>query len=299
MTACHIIAAADNRPIYGVTCFGGNLYVIRRPSKQKVQVYETIKFTEQAPVDVKDLGDDGDAWERGFTSCSQSSRLYISDFHKDTVYVVDVSQRPPEVSSWEVIKYHNGQKVDVGPSGLSVKDDGNLIVTCYRIDEIRVYKPEGDLIQIINPKIPNVIPSTMRMRPYHAVELPHNYFVVSRWDPSDLKGVCLVKTTDCEVSQPITQCESNVWLLGPRYLAVNREKSLIFLVDLQGIVAIKFVNGKLQTGHLMPMSADNDLREPWCLYLDEGGSRPRLYVGEKGTGRVFVFDDVDRVTILK
>jgi len=80
---------------------------------------------------------------------------------------------------------------------------------------------------------------------------------------------------------------------------VNREKSLIFLVDLQGIVAIKFVNGKLQTGHLMPMSADNDLREPWCLYLDEGGSRPRLYVGEKGNGRVFVFDDVDRVTILK
>jgi len=295
MTACHIIAAADNRPIYGVTCFGGNLYVIRRPSKQKVQVYETIKFTEQAPVDVKDLGDDGDAWERGFTSCSQSSRLYISDFHKDTVYVVDVSQQPPEVSSWKVT--NDGQKVDAaGPSGLSVNKAGNLIVTCYKIDAIRLYTPGGQLIKTMF----SLTDPSKRMRLYHAVELTDDCLVVSRWDPPNLKGVCLFRKAVpadmyCEVSEPITQCESNVWLLGPRYLAVNRAKSLVFLADqyIQGIISIKFKKGKLQTGRIMPVSADNDLREPWCLYLDEGGSRPRLYVGERGNGRVFVFDNVD------
>jgi len=290
MSAYRTIDPFDSRPIYGVTCLGDMLYVIRRPSTEQIEVYETMDFTQQASVIVNGLSDDQNPWDRGFTSCSKNACLYISDYHKDTIYVVNMSEQMPNVSSWKVVR----NVPEAGPSGLSVNADGNLIVTCYLSDEICIYTPGGEFIQKIELRTLNI------NVPYHAVELTRDQLVVSHWEPRP--GVSLVETKNnyskCKVLRSITHCEGRVRLKGPRNLVVNRATGVVFLADQYiGVVAINFERGGSiwteKKGRVLPVSDDDDLDEPWCLYLDVVDERDRLYVGEKGGCRVLVFENVE------
>ena len=280
---------SERRRVAGVTSIDDKLYVIRNPSYKKIQVYDKETYEElDTSVEINGLSDDDNPWERGFTSCAQRKFLYVSDYHKDTVYVVDLSGETQNVKHWEV-KAQKGSQF-AGPSGLSVDGKDNVIVTCYLDSTIRIYEPNGKLSRFVQ------LPTKYIRTPYHAVEVTEGQLAVSHWEPE--KGVTLIElvigTSEYKVKQSSMDCKPKIDMYNPRYLAVNSNKS-VFAVDQAktAIIVLDFGSEGLytnekRTARIFPVSEEDNIGEPWCLHLDEDASR--LYVGEWKYKRILVFD---------
>ena len=257
---------ADGRPVVGLTFISNQLFVLRYPSKEEIQVYETATFTQQRTVRVAGLSDDGWCWYKALTSCDVNNCLYVSDY--ENVYKVDLSTD-------NVIKW----PVDGSPMGLSVNTASNVIVTCNDGNEIREYTTSGSLVRTIK------LQESLVTLPSHAVQLTDSQFVVSHHGP--VYGVSLIDERG-QVKATYRNSESTKLLNDPRGILVCKNGSI--LVADSDNNRILMINSSLSCARDLPLPLNAGLKQPWCLYLDK--SCDRLYVGEYSGKRVLVFDYV-------
>jgi hypothetical protein len=114
---------SDSREIVGMASVGDHrLFVLRSPSHQKIEVYDTRTLELQQTLNIESLSDDSG----GMTACISSNSLYVSDFGKFTIYKIQLSGDGNRISHWPV----NGD-----PNGLSINSERNLLVVCQGVNE--------------------------------------------------------------------------------------------------------------------------------------------------------------------
>jgi hypothetical protein len=90
----------DCRHVVGVTALGDRrLYVLREPSKGKIEVYDTMLFQLQQTLNVSGLSD---SMFNGLAACVGNCRLYVSDFLTSNVFNIQLSGDDQEISQWKV-----------------------------------------------------------------------------------------------------------------------------------------------------------------------------------------------------
>jgi hypothetical protein len=134
------VISDDDRQVRDVTSIDSRLFVLRCPSQQQIQVYDTKTFKQQRALQVKLLSHDSS----GLTSCVTNNCVYVSDpgplfSDKNTVYKVELS-RNNQVFSW---------CVDSWPQGLSINTACNLLVACFEANKIVEYTTSGSLVREI------------------------------------------------------------------------------------------------------------------------------------------------------
>jgi DNA-binding beta-propeller fold protein YncE len=162
------VISDEGHEVVDVTSISSRLFVLRSPSQQKIQVYDTETFKPQGALEVKDLSNATSF--SGLTSCVTNSCVYVSDSRKDTVFKVVLSGNN-QVFSW---------KVGRQPRGMSINTASNLLVVCYEVNEIHEYITSGSLMRKICLTSKNV-----ELRPYHAIQLTKDDFLVSYWHQSN------------------------------------------------------------------------------------------------------------------
>lgn len=275
----HVIKG-DGRYVVDVTSTDSHLFVLREPSKQQIQVYNTITFTEQQTLQVKGLSDD--TRDSGLASCATNNCIYVSDPSNDTVYKVELS------GNNKLFSWHVGSD----PCGLSINTASNLIVACGLANKLQEYTASGSLVREICLE-----PNDVNLRPYHAIQLTSGQFAVGCWNGKlrpnteydvievDTEGQVVVRYTN---RFHLTTQQFNL----PRRLSIDKSNEYLFVADC-GNDRIVVLDRSLTSCScdLKQTSNDIGLQMPSCIFLDV--SKNRLIVGELiGQCRVLVFDNV-------
>jgi hypothetical protein len=282
-TLKHVIID-DCRLVADVTSMDSRLFVLREPSRQQIQVYDTKKFKQQRALRVKDLSDDTRG--SGLALCVTNNCIYVSDIRKNTVYKVKLSGKN-KVYSWCV----------VDPHGLSINSSCNLLVASCRANKILEYTTSGSFVREICLKSNDVV-----LYPHHAIQLTSDQFVISCLnvtndetdDDDDVSDVVEVDTQGRVVVSYRNQLKSTTqheFSLSLR-LSVDKNSEYTFVSDGNNH-RILIMNRLLSccARELNVMSVDGGLQGPSCIYFDT--SHNRLFVGEcRGQRRVLVFDNV-------
>jgi DNA-binding beta-propeller fold protein YncE len=248
--------------VTGLTVINNRLFVLRHPSAETIQVYETTTFASQRAVLVPGLTDENPAC-KALTSCDFKNCLYVCD-HKN-VFKVELTTRT--VKRW---------RVKGSPTGLSVNARHNVIVTCGMSNEIREYTTSGSQVRLITLNA-NVI------WPWHAVPLAHNLFVVSHFELE--QGVSLVDNERNIKEAKINSGKNRYWN-DLRHLAVTNNGS-IFVTDRCHDRIVVLDSSLTETQIIC-----DKLSGPRCLHFND--SYNRLFVGNSD-GHVLVFDIVENV----
>jgi DNA-binding beta-propeller fold protein YncE len=258
---------AASSEVNGLTILDHYLCVVRRPTREQVEIYDTNTFSRQTALQVAGLGEES----YGLASCSTNKCLYVSDFYKGTIYKITMSDGE-STAKWET---------GCMTVGLSVNNCCHILAVCWhKPDKISEFTTDGQLIREIK------LPSLM-LSPEHAVQLTNDLFVVSHGNRKHgtLHRVCIVDAKGHYIHHyghnPGTDLDN------PRRLAVST-KGLILVADM-GNDRILALNSTLKLHRPIAVSVDGRLKRPYALYLDE--SRDRLYVGEEA-GRILVFGNV-------
>jgi DNA-binding beta-propeller fold protein YncE len=273
--------ADDRRHVVGVTSLGDNrVYVLREPSKQTIEVYDTKSFQLQQTLNVSGLSDH---LYNGLAACVNNSCLYVNDYYKCVVFNIQLPG-DNEVSQWEVAIEH----LDVKPVGISVNSARNLLVTCFSFsaNKLLEYTPRGLLVREISLQL-----GDNKLSPWHAVQLSDNCnrFVVcisrSRGSSYDdvvevnSKGQVVVRYKDHLQSTDQRQFD---W---PRHLAVDTRNERIYVADCVNDRIVMLSRSSKSAFKLQTSIEGYAMNRPHCLHLEE--SRNRLYVGDFD-GRIFV-----------
>jgi len=250
----------------GVTSLGDNVFVVRGPTEQKIEVYDAKTFTLQRHITVPGLGCASD----GLAACPHNNCLYASDFNSRSVHRVELSGNNA-VMTWSVAHY---------PTGLSVNSEHNLLVVSLGEKKLQIFTTHGTLLQNIRLQADIAIP-------YHAVQLPTGKFLVSH--AGTLHRVCLVGVDGAVVRSYGGKKGSQLTQMNyPAGLAVDREGRI--LVADQGNNRLLVIDQSLSSAHEMSVCVDGGLNRPYSLWYDQ--SRRRLYIGEMSGGRVIVIDNL-------
>jgi len=200
-------------------------------------------------------------------SCDVINCLFVNDRYR--VYKVDLST--DNVINW---------RVDGWPiSGLSVNDACNVIVTCHDGNEIREYKPDGQLIHTIK------LQESQVTWPLHAVQLAGSQLVVSHQGPAN--GVTLIDKQG-QVTETYRNSKSTQLLNCPRCVSVTKNGSVL-LVDCYNN-RIVVLDASLKNARDLILPIDSGLNRPYCFYFNE--SLCQLYVGETRGKRVIICDNI-------
>jgi hypothetical protein len=157
----HLSDVDDRRSVVGVTSVDdGRLFVLREPSRQQIEVYDTTTFKVQQTLMIAGLHDH---LSNGLTACVGSNCLYVNDYDQSTVFKVKLSNKN-KLQKW---------RIGWGPSGLSINIACNLVVTCYVAKKLLEYTPYGSLVREIRLQLDD-----LRLHPRHAVQLTNDLFVV-------------------------------------------------------------------------------------------------------------------------
>ena len=267
-TLKHVIHS-DGRSVVGLTSLNNQLFVLRWPSQQEIEVYDTSTFTFQRTLRVPGLSD---KYLNSLTSCVTNNCLYVADHGNYTVYKVELGANNyiNKISVWQVGN---------GPCGLSVNTACNVLVTYYLDNKIQEYTTRGELVHEIKLQSNDVT------EPMHAIELTCNKFVVCLSGP--MQGVSVIDKQG-RVVISYRNNEQTKLLNDPRHLAVDKN-DCILVADTNNN-RIVMLNASLSSARCLPVSLDGGLKQPRCLHFDE--SRSRLFVGEYVGQRVLVFDNV-------
>jgi DNA-binding beta-propeller fold protein YncE len=259
------------------------LLVLRCPSEQLIDAYDTKTFIRRRSLQVKDLSDD--TTHSGLASCVINKCVYISDpghrENKDTVYKIDLSTSYKKVFSW---------RVGLNPHGLSVNSVCHLLVACRDAKKIQEYTTSGLLVREISLQSNDVT-----FNPHHAIQLTNNQFVMCCWNETskvydvvevDQNGRVVVSYTN--QLQSTTIPHFNV----PRRILVDKNSKYILVADsTNGRIVILNRSLNIRAFDLNVTSVDGGMKGPSCLHFGE--PRNRLFVGERsGQFRVLVFDKV-------
>ena len=112
----HVIPG--DRHVVDVTSLGNRLFVLRCPSEQHIEEYDSTTFTLQQKIKVHDL-EDNDDWSNALTSSDNC--LFVSGLWD--IYRIDLTE-DNRVSRWQI---------GGSPMGLSVNAENNLVVA-YRLN---------------------------------------------------------------------------------------------------------------------------------------------------------------------
>jgi len=261
----HIIPRG--RQVGGVTSLGDDVFVVRYHNRQKIEVYDANTFTLQRHITVPGLGD----YPLGLVACPYNNCLYASDWDSASVRRVDLSGSNA-VTKWSVA---------LGPVGLSVNSEHNLLVVSEPERKLQMFTTHGTLLQDIH--LHAYIES-----PRHAVQLSTGQFLVSHF--GSLHRVCLVGVDGAVVRSYGRQAGSKLTQMTyPAGLAVDREGRVLVADRRNNRLLV--IDESLSSAHEMSVSVDGGLKDPYSLWYDQ--SRRRLHIGEWNGGRVIVIDNLN------
>ena len=171
LTVTHVIPKGNS--VYGVTSLGDDVFVVRWPTEQQIEVYDANTFTLQRHITVPGLG----RTSFGLAACPRNKCLYASDWANDRIHRVELSGNNA-VRKWSVAP---------NPVGLSVNSKHNLLVVSQSERKLQIFTTYGTLLQNIHLQAEDI---EYPLYPWHAVRLPTDQFLVS--DSLLLYRVCLV-----------------------------------------------------------------------------------------------------------
>jgi len=275
---CCIVARSisnDNIiPVCGIATLNDELFVVRSPNKEHIEVYDVEAYALRRRLAVAGLSD----VIKGMTSCAMNNCLYVSDSWKNAVHRIELAGDGRYRTLW--------WRVDRRPMGLSVNADNNVLVSFWtRPFRIHEYTTGGSLVREIR------LQSTLEW-PLHATQLASGQFVVSHGFGNSSHRVCIVDERGRAVLSYGGRSDPSLGqLAGPKQLAVDARSGSIIVADSENhrlIVLDRFLNRSRDLG--VTVDVDGGLRGPYALHLDE--ARDRLYVGEWMGGRVHAIDRV-------
>ena len=278
-TVTHVMPRGS--AVGGVTSLGDDVFVVRCPSQEMIEVYESKTFTLQRHITVPRLGE----YSQGLAACPHNNCLYASAWNiNHSVHRIELSGSNA-VMKWSVARR---------PTGLSVNSEHNLLVVSLGERKLQIFTTRGTLLQDIQ------LQADIE-RPLHAVQLPTGQFLVCH--EGSLHRVCLVGVDGAVVRSFGGQKGSQLTQLNcPRGLAVDREGRV--LVADQWNHRLLVIDQSLSSAHEMSVHVDRGLEGPYSLWYDQ--PRRRLYIGEcfyigheleeRLTGRVIVIDNLKDFT---
>jgi len=271
----HVIPS-DNE-VGGVTSLGDDVFVVRHPSRQKIEVYDVKTFTLRRHITVPGLGT-----SPGLAACPHNNCIYASDYDNNRIHRVALSGRNAMMKWLSGSNAVKKWSVAWRPVGLSVNSEHNLLVVSPGERKLQIFTTHGTLLQ-------NIPLQADIEHPWHAVQLPTGQFLASH--SGSLHRVCLVGVDGAVVhsygGQPGSQLtQMNV----PEGLAVDREGRI--LVADRCNKRLLVIDQSLSSAHEMSVCVDGGLKGPYSLWYDQ--SRRRLYIGEwrDGGGRVIVIENL-------
>jgi len=276
-TVTHVIPRGD--AVRGVTSLGDDVFVVRCPSQQKIEVYDANTFTLQRLITVPGLR--GPTW--GLAACPYNNCLYASDCDNNSVHRVDLSFSSAVMKLSVKLSGINAVmewSVERRPAGLSVNSEHNLLVVSHGESKLQIFTTHGTLLQNIQLQVG--IES-----PRHAVQLSTGQFLVSH--AFSLHRVCLVGVDGVVVRSYGGQKGSQLTQMNaPRGLAVDREGRILVADECNNRLLV--IDQSLSSAHEMSVCVDRGLKAPYSLCYDQ--SCRRLYIGERVGGRVIVIDNL-------
>ena len=187
-TLTHVIPSQGGDSVTAVTSLGDDVFVARHYSQQ-VEVYDAVTLTLQRHLTFPGLGQ----LPAGLAACPINNCLYASDFnnslHKDHVHRVELSGSNA-MKKWSVA---------IGPVGLSVNSEHNLIVTCSGANKLQEYTTHGSLVR-------EICLQAGETQPYHGIQLSTGDYVVSQFKSS---GVVSVVGVDGQVVRSYGQSQTS------------------------------------------------------------------------------------------
>jgi len=246
-----------------------------------VEVYDAETFEMLPPLQVPELSNA--TWRCGLDSCSTSRCLYVSDYDANAIHKVGMSSNHGGSISWSVSD---------GPTGLSTNSARNVLVTCCNANKIQEFSTHGMLVREVNLHA-NVAD------PVHAMQLSNGRYVVSHWEPEygitvvDMDGRVVVTCRNERRSYLsfFSVSSTAVLLNRPGHLAVT-ESGIVYSAQAD-TESNRIVVFDPSLGNKRDLIASIDLDCPWSLFLDE--PRDQLYVGEYGSGRILLLDNVSKM----
>jgi len=242
-TVVHVIP--EGEIVSGVTSLGDNVFVVRCPSQQKIEVYDAKTFTLQRCITVPGLCDPS----HGLAACPRNNCLYASEFSNDRVCRIEKSGSG--AMKWSVGRH---------PVGLSVNSEHNLLVVSSDDEsKLQIFTTHGTLLQTIRLQ--------REISPRYAVQLRIVQFLVSHW--GFLHRVCLVRELDSAVvgsygghkGSRLTQMNA------PAGLAVD-SKGRVLVAD-QYNNRLLVLDQSLSSAHEMAVCVDRGLKGPCSLWYDQ------------------------------
>jgi len=254
--------------VHAVSSLDDDLFVARNASEQ-VEVYDARSFSLRRTITVPDLG----SGSLAMAVCAHHSCLYVCANDQDIVHRVGrIRRKKAKKRKWPVAPC---------PSGLSVNNEHNLVVTCREANKIQEYRTDGSLVTEIS------LQQTGLTCPFQSVQLSTGHYVVSQNTSS---GVVIVVGADGQVVHSFDQSSAVGSMSYPRNLAVTRNDYI--LVADSGNDRILSMDSSLCSVQELALPVDDGIQQPWGLCLDHQ-SRRRMYVSERiGRYRLLVFNNV-------
>jgi len=276
----HVIPKDEVREVCGLAVIDDHLFVLRSPSRQRIEVYETSQFELRHTIRVPQIGNDTYRLTGG--KIKDKKMLYISDSQASKVHLLSLDSLNLEIAVITVAEVN----VEGYPMGMSINNEGNLVVACCQSDLIRVCYDRPN--QPIDVKLDDVGLGL----PVYAIQLAGGQFIVSHHKPD----YCITKITTVRDGYGVV-CQSDRASIG-QPLKCPEE----FIVDEEGYVLVadtgnnRLVMFDSELKCVQPKSLPFKVDGPSFLHLDQ--SRGHLYVGERGGGRVFVLTNVHKIADL-
>jgi DNA-binding beta-propeller fold protein YncE len=239
---------------------GSELFVVRCPSEQHVEVYSAFTMSIDRRMQVPGLRE-----ATAMASCP--SCVYVGDRVHTTIYRYDVASF--RWTNWRLEK-------DNVPIGLSINKANNIVVTTYtKSSKLKEYNSTGSLVRVIH------LASDI-VRPWHAIQMPSGHFVVCHGNRETLNRVCVVNS-DGRVIHSYGEKMTSGLLHEPSYLTIDKNGCI--LVCDSGNNRILVMNASLTVARGIAVSVEGGMQGPRVLCFDD--SRGRLYVGEMTGCRVY------------
>lgn len=275
------------RRIFGLAMLDRRLFVLRRPSYQQIEVYDTATtFAALRPIRVAGL--ESNTKELSLAASATNNCLYVG-VCPNVIFRIQLPQSDSDDASGGSNSVTRWTTLNGEPVGLSViPSSGNLLVACDVLREpcrILELTTGGTVVREI--KLQKDLTSVR-----YALHLTGGQYLVSHGvEASRLHRVCRVDddgrvraSYGGEPGSAVGQLDS------PRHLAVCEADNFVLVAD-RRTSRIVVLDPSLTRSRSLRLPGMLD--GPFALCYDE--SRGRLYVGENGGGRLLAYDGVVRV----
>ena len=242
----------------------GKLYAITHDSRD-IDEYDIGRWERPRKIRVDGLLDGSDI-------VAYENVLYVSDNKTKLIHRIPLSGDD----------YSSHWSVESDSLKMSINKKGNIVVSCWDLNKIIEYTPNGDLVREIKVK---GIGDAKSLR--HAIQLEDDRFVIC-YANNEHHRVCKIDS-DGEMVESYGREKGpeEGQLNGPRYLAVDSTDS-IFVVDSNNN-RIKQFNASLEL--IREFHGDSvGLEKPRRMHLHEDRTRRRLYIADYGASNITIFD---------